>query len=105
MLWAACCICFFGFFRLGEITCATESKFDKDKDLAISDLRLDNHYMYCRRYVLIHLKQSKTDQFRKGAQVVIGTDNNFCPLAALLQFLSLHGSLSGPLFLFKNGSF
>ena len=103
MLWAACCVCFFGFFRLGEIT-ATESIFDKDKDLAISDLFLDNHYS--PRYVLIHLKQSKTDQFRKCAQVVNGrTDNDLCPLAALLQFVSLRGSFSGPLFLFKNGKF
>ena len=54
----------------------------------------------------IHLKQSKTDQFRKGVQVVIGrTENDFCPLTALLQFLSLRGSLSDPMFLFKNGKF
>ena len=104
MLWAACCLCFFGFFRLGEITCSTESSFDKDSDLAISDLALDNHTH--PSFIVVKLKQSKTDQFRKGAQIVVGrTDNDLCPVAALLHFISIRGTAEGPLFRFQNGKF
>ena len=97
MLWAACCLCFFGFFRLGEITCETEKAFNPDKNLSILDLAVNNHTH--PDYLLVKLKGSKTDQFRKGTTIVIGrTDNELCPVAAVLQYVVARGPSRGPLF-------
>ena len=87
-----------------SLNCSTESSFDKHSDLAISDLALDNHTH--PSFIVVKLKQSKTDQFRKGAQIVVGrTDNDICPVAALLHFISSRGTAEGPLFCFQNGKF
>ena len=104
MQWAASCLCFFGFFRLGEIVCSSEHSFSEQRDLLLSDLSVDSHAH--PSYIIVRLKQSKTDQFRKGAQVIIGkTDDDFCPVAALLQFIALRGQRHGPLFSFSDGRF
>ena len=104
MLWAACCLCFFGFFRLGEIVCSSENSFFEHKDLLLSDLAVDSHSH--TSYIVVKVKQSKTDQFRKGAQVIIGkTDDDLCPVAALLQFVALRGPWHGPLFRFSDGRY
>ena len=47
---------------------------------------------------------SKRDQFRQGSQVVLGaTGSDLCPVAALLDYLSLRGDVAGPLFIQQNG--
>ena len=38
LLWAACSMCFFGFFRLGEITVPTKAAFDPTRHLAWGDI-------------------------------------------------------------------
>ena len=77
MFWAAACMAFFGFFRLGEIL-----------------IPPGEAYM-----IQICLKQSKTDQFGKGAMVYIGrTDTDLCPIAAILAFMALRASSPGPFF-------
>ena len=104
MLWAASCLCFFGFFRLGEIVCSSEHSFSEQRDLLLSDLSVNSHAHLT--YIVVRLKQSKTDQFRKGAQVIIGkTDDDLCPVAALLQFIAFRGQRHGPLFSFSGGRF
>lgn len=42
MLWAAATLCFFGFFRAGEITVPSLTAFDKKKHLAWGDVAVDN---------------------------------------------------------------
>ena len=104
MLWAACCLCFFGFFRLGEITSPTEKIFDPDTNLSLLDLTVDNHSH--PNVLLVTLKASKTDQFRKGAQVIVGrTDNDLCPVAAVLQYVVIRGTSPGPLFRFNDDKY
>ena len=47
---------------------------------------------------------SKTDQFRQGSQVLLGaTGSDLCPVAVLLDYLSLRGDVAGPLFIQQNG--
>ena len=49
--------------------------------------------------VKIHLRQSKTDQFGKGCDVVLGRTNaKLCPVAAVLGFLSRRGNQPGAFF-------
>ena len=103
MLWAASCLCFFGFFRLGEITCSSANAVNH-KDLLLADLAVDSHAG--PTYISVTLKQSKTDQFRRGALVIIGrTDDDLCPVAALLQYIAIRGTHSGPLFIYADGKF
>ena len=103
LMWAACCLCFFGFMRAGELTVPNEEEFDEAVHLCVSDLALDD-----RRnpsMVRVTVKQSKTDSFRKGVDLFIGrTGTDLCPVAALLDFISARGPRPGPLFVFKDGS-
>ena len=51
------------------------------------------------RMVRIHLKQSKTDQFGKGADIVLGrTGLDLCPVAAVLGYIAARGDSPGPFF-------
>ncbi len=42
MLWAAVCVCFFGFFRSGEITTPSEAQFNPNRHLTVADLAWNN---------------------------------------------------------------
>ena len=53
----------------------------------------------------IHLKTSKTDQLRRGADVYDGrTDCPLCPITAVLHFMALRGSIAGSFFIFNDGT-
>ena len=55
--------------------------------------------------VTLHLRQSKTDPFGVGCFIYLGrTNTNPCPVAAVLNYLSVRPSTPGPLFVFANGS-
>jgi len=63
-LWAACCIAFFGFLRIGEMVVPSNDAYDLCVHLNIFDVTVDNPE---RPTVLkICIKQSKTDPFWKG---------------------------------------
>ena len=50
--------------------------------------------------VQIHLKQSKTDQFGKGFDIILGrTNTTLCPVAALLAYIAVRGDQTGPFFI------
>ena len=52
----------------------------------------------------IHLKGSKTDQTKVGLDLYIGrTQNEVCPVAAILAYLALRGQDEGPLFMLSDG--
>ena len=59
MLWAAACLAFFAFLRVGEFTSPTANKFDSGADLSVSDVSVDNSRSPAM--VFVHLKRSKTD--------------------------------------------
>ena len=53
----------------------------------------------------VYLKKSKTDQFGRGAKVVVGRTNcTLCPVAAVLGYIPASGTEEGPFFRFKSGS-
>ena len=101
MLWAACCTCFFGFLRLGEITVPTQTDYDSSTHLSYGDIMFDSKAS--PTFVQVNIKASKTDPFRKGVAICMGrTNNDLCPVAALAAYITLRGSGEGPLFMLKN---
>ena len=103
MLWAACCMCFYGFLRSGEITIPSLAEFDPDGHLCEGDVTLDTHD--APSVVRVHIKTSKTDPFRRGVFVFMGkTSNELCPVAAISAYLVVRGHTPGPFFHFNSGS-
>ena len=102
MLWAACTVAFFAFCRSGEITIPSEAGYDPSAHLSYGDISVDN----CKHpsIIFMRLKRSKTDQFRQGVSISIGaTNDDLCPVAALLSFLAIRGPGEGPLFKRRDG--
>ena len=102
MLWAAAVLCFFGFFRAGEITVPSQNSFDSGRHLSWGDVAVDNpmHPTMLR----VKLKCSKTDQLGKGVEVYVGrTGCQLCPVAATLAYMASRGSQEGAFFQFKTG--
>lgn len=102
MLWAACCLAFFGFLRAGELTIPSDSAYDPSTHLSWGDLAVDAPENPTVLSVL--LKASKTDPFRKGITLYIGqVPSDLCPVSAMLAYLLLRGRRNGPLFVFGDG--
>ena len=102
MLWAACCLGFFGFLRAGEMTVPSDTAYDAASHLSFNDLAVD--IPGAPTVLRVHIKQSKTNPFRKGVHLFIGqTHSDLCPVSAMLQYLITRGSTAGPLFVFRDG--
>lgn len=102
MLWAACCLGFFGFLRSGELSAPEDGKFDPGQHLSYTDIAADDTAN--PRTLSVTIKQSKTDPFRQGVTIYLGrTDTPLCPVAALLAYLARRGPGEGPLFRFEDG--
>ena len=97
MFWAACCLGFSAFLRSGEFTVTTGAAFDPSWNMTPNDITVDSVEQPTKMYVRI--KSSKTDQTRQGVTLVVGrTQNDLCPVAAMLPYLVLRGKGAGPLF-------
>lgn len=102
MTWAACCLCYFGFLRAGEVSVPSEAAYDKGEHLNFSDIAIDS--ITNPSTLKVRIKASKTDPFRQGIDIFIGrTDNDLCPVAAMLAYLTKRGHKEGMLFHFKDG--
>ena len=96
MFWVACLLAFFGFLRCAEFT-VPSTGFDSELHLSPSDIKVDRK-PFCSR-VLVHLKTSKMDQFRRGYTLVLAKCNSvLCPATALMRYLDRRGHCHGPLF-------
>ena len=85
MLWAACCLGFFGFLRSGEMTVPSQSGYDPDCHLSYGDITVDSPRN--PQVIRVAIKQSKTDPFRKGIDLYVGrTSTDVCPVKALLCY-------------------
>ncbi len=104
MLWAAATLCFFGFLRAGEITVPSEKDYDPGVHLNAEDIAVDSVTKPSR--MRVRIKASKTDPFRNGVDVFLGsTGNALCPIAAMLARLAACGPRQGFLFQFANGRY
>ena len=102
MFWAACNLAYFGFLRSAEFTVPNLASYVPDIHLGVADVAVDSHSSpLCLR---LHVKASKTEPFRKGCFLHIGTgEYPLCAISSLLAYLTLRGDVSGPLFLFQDG--
>ena len=81
VLWAAFTTCFQD----------TSKGFDEATDLTFADVAVDNYQN--PSLIHIHLKSSKTDQFGKGADILLArTKDELCPVAVLLHWLVQRGN-------------
>ena len=104
MLWAACCLGFFGFMRAREFTVNSTQAFDPTVHLTAADISVDQHQS--PSLLCVRLKQSKTDPFRVGVSLFLGcTGRDICPVTAVLAYLAIHPTSQGPLFVFRDGSY
>jgi hypothetical protein len=97
-------MCFFGFLRVGEVVSPANPDFDPKLHLTYKDVRMDT----CEspRFLQIHIKASKTDPFRKGVAIFLGsTDSSICPVAAILDYMVRRGESGGPFFTFADSRF
>ena len=88
MLWVACSLCFFGFFRSGELMSPSEVLCDSSEHLTFADIAVN--YRDNPTILRVHLKASKTDPFRSGVDDKTG--NDLCPVAAMVNYLARRGS-------------
>ena len=100
MLWAVCCLAFFGFLRAGEFT--VNSVFDPNTHMTVDDLQADS--LVHPSCLKVHIKCSKTDPFHVGCDIYVGRGvASVYPITALGSYLSLCGSAPRPLFTFSDG--
>ena len=102
MMWAACCMAFFGFLRSSEFTVPSQHGYDPETHLSLPDITLDRRNS--PTMVCIHIKQSKTDPFRQGVHIYLGrTYQQICPVQAIVSYLAIRGNHPGPVFTFSDG--
>ena len=105
---AAATMCFFGFFRSGEITVPSHAAFDERRlwrthPSRVGDVTVDEASP--PPTVQVHLKHSKCDQLGRGVNVFLGrTSSPACPVTEIVRFVSLRGPAPGPFFHFADGS-
>ena len=100
MLWAACCLGYFGFMRSGEFTFQSKSS---SGTISFSDLAIDSHSS--PSLLCIKLRKAKTDPFGKGVDIYMAkTGTTLCPVSAILDYIALRPKGEGPLLLHADGS-
>lgn len=100
LLWAACCLGYFGFLRAGEFTAASLSS---PPGIRVSDVAVDSHES--PSVLRVHLRKAKTDPFGKGVEIYLGkTGLPLCPVVALTNFMARRppGLEDGPLLVWQD---
>ena len=103
MIWATSLVCFFSFLCSGEITIPSQAAYDPTVHLSFADIAVDDPAK--PSIIQLTIKQSKTDPFRQGVNIYLGsTGTTLCPVTALLNFLVKRGSHPDPLFHYRDQS-
>ena len=89
---------FFRIFRLGELLLVKQSDLNPRLHLAWGDMAVDNQR--APSMIKFHLKQSKTDPFGRGADIILWrTGYDLLSVAAVLTYAAARGSQPGPFFM------
>ena len=93
----------FFFFGSGKTTIPLQSAYDPSVHLSLADMSVDSQTN--PHTVILRIKASKTDQYRIGVNISLGrTNNDLCPVVAVLSYISCRGTTDGLLFHFENDS-
>ena len=102
MLWSAITLAFFGLLRSAEFTANAIHRFDPTTTLLMTNITISPDLTY----VCIVLRGSKTDPFKVGCTIRVGSTNNqLCPVSALHHYITTQIIHTGPLFKYHNGSY
>ena len=83
MLWSAFTLAFFGFLRSSEFTSPSSSYFNSLIHLSRSDISFTTDGS-----LILQLKSSKTDSFRKGCSITLApSGRSVCAVRAMLRYL------------------
>ena len=100
MLWAASCVGFFSFLRVGEFIIHSPGSYDASVHLSISDLAGDGH---TTTYIIV-LNRAKRILFGRGWTSFVGQQMQ-TPVQSKPCYKSVHcTSITSPLFEFQSGS-
>lgn len=93
---------FFGFLRCSKFTVPQHVSYDRAVHLSTSEVAVDSRFSPpTNRF---HIKQSKTDPFHQGVHIYLGkTDQDICPAAAIVPYLTIGGTAPGHLFILEDG--
>ena len=90
--------------RCAEFTTSSTSSCSSRGDLLAEDVAVDSHLE--PSVIAIRIKGSKRDQFSAGVTIYLGrTNNELCPVVALLNYLAIRHIQGGPLFVLQDGRF
>ena len=79
-------------------------QYDPAVHLCFGDVKVDDHN--APSSIEVTIKASKTDPFRQGVTVHIGsTGDELCPVVAVLGYMAMRGSSPGPLFRWEDGRY
>ena len=102
MLWAACCLAYFGFMRIGEQTVPTDNGYNASCHLSWGNVMVDDPLHPSR--LEVRIKALKIDPFRQGISLFIGrVTSDLCPVSAMLAYMVVRGKEASPLFRFVDG--
>ena len=83
MIWAACCTAYFNLLHVNEFT-SPANQINTGNTLQLADVALNS--CTATKIINLTLKQSKTEQFRQGTYIYLGTTNHhICPVQALVN--------------------
>uniref|UniRef100_A0A1X7U7T0 Reverse transcriptase domain-containing protein n=1 Tax=Amphimedon queenslandica TaxID=400682 RepID=A0A1X7U7T0_AMPQE len=103
LLWSVCSMAFFGFFRLGLLLAPSIKGYVPATHLSWADVCVNN--ISTPSLLHVRLKLSKCVQAGRGVNVFLGrVDSPFCPMAAVLSYMTLRSPQEGPFFLAADGS-
>ena len=101
LFWSAVTLAYFGLLRCSEFVSPTISSYGTNT-LLVSDVIISSDCSY----ISLHIRVSKTDPFRAGCRIHIGsTSDHLCPVNAIRSYLLCRSHHSGPLYVFRDGSF
>lgn len=103
VFWSACCLAFFGSFRMGELLSKFENKFDSATTLLWSDIKIKQDCC------IVHIKSPKSGNPNGEYVDIFGFANhNCCPLKSMMMLNSMSKvyrkeGMPVPVFTFDSG--